>query len=208
VWTEGVIVEQVINAKLDHVTVAAPYKTALTAGQVLQVGVAHNPFFGFYESAVAFPVTDHVTGGTIQVKAVDWLRRVKAGTITTTPQTLATIDEDVTMHYVILSRELMMEEIRAREFVDAPSRQTCIYASENLAEAKKWNATLGGAGSVCELTCTGTIHVADSRLLLTDSEPLSVTRDRARQYWRGDISSNPYMETLFVGDVTVTGFGF
>lgn len=201
------MVERVTNAKLYHVTNTAPYKTALTKGQVLHVGQAHNPFFGFYETAIEYPITDHVTGGIVQVKAVEWLKRVKAGTIAPASiQMLAHIAQDVTMHYVILSRELIMEEIRSKEFADEPSRQTCLYTAETLTEAKKWNATLGGVGTVCELTCTGTVCRADSRLLLTDSEPLSVTRDRARQYWRGDLGSNPYMETLFVGDITVTGF--
>lgn len=57
------------------------------------------------------------------------------------------------------------------------------------------------------MTCTGIIHRADARLLLGDSEPLSVTKERARRYWRGEIGQDPEMETLFVGDAVITGFG-
>lgn len=60
---------------------------------------------------------------------------------------------------------------------------------------------------ICELTCTGTIQRADASLLLGDSEPLLETRDRARRYWRGETSASPEMETLFIGEATVTGFG-
>jgi hypothetical protein len=160
-------------------------------------------------SSVVEPfVTSPLTGDTIQVKAVEWLKRVRAGTIKPASlQTLAQIAQDVTMHYVILSRELIMEEIRTNEFSDAPSRQNCMYAAETLAEAQQWNAKLSNSGTVCELTCTGVTHRADSCLLLGDSEPLTVTRDRARQYWRGDVSSSPLMETLFVGEAKVTTFG-
>jgi hypothetical protein len=202
------MVKQVTKKKFYHVTVAAPYKTPLVAGQTIKVGGNHNPFFGFYENAIQYPVIDHLTGTTFQVKAVEWLKRVKAGTINpASPQVLAQIAQNVAMHYVILSRELIMEEIRAKSFPDAPSRHTCIYAGETMAEAQQWNGKLGGAGTICELTCTGTIHRADSCLLLSDSEPLSVTRDRANQYWSGEASPAPLMETLFIGDAKVTGFG-
>jgi len=170
-------------------------------------GHADNPFFRFYESAREYPVTEN--GATIQVKAVAWLKRVKAGTILpASPQVLVNIAAEVTEHYVMLARELIMEELRVSEFnSEPPSRQKCLYAAETLEEARLWNATLGGAGTICELTCSGTTHCADSRLLLADSEPLSVTRDRARQYWRGEVGSNPYMETLFAGEATITDFG-
>jgi hypothetical protein len=57
------------------------------------------------------------------------------------------------------------------------------------------------------LTCTGTIHKADSRLMVKVSEPLSATRKKAQAYWRGECSADPRMETLFVGDAEVTGLG-
>jgi hypothetical protein len=201
------MVEQVKDRKLFHVTVAAPYKTLLTANQIIKAGDAHNPFFGFYETARAYPITEN--GASVQVKAVEWLKRVRAGTLLpASQQILASIAAEVTEHYVMLAGELIMEELRVSEFGSKPpSWQTCLYTAETLAEARLWNTTLGGAGTICELTCSGTAHRADSRLLLADSEPLSVTRDRARQYWRGEIGSNPYMEMLFVGEAKVTGFG-
>jgi hypothetical protein len=50
----------------------------------------------------------------------------------------------------------------------------------------------------------GNRHRADARLLVGDSEPLSKTVERGRTYWRGELSSSPELETLFVGDAVVT----
>jgi hypothetical protein len=203
------MVEQVKDRKLYHVTVSKPYKQAFNANQVVHMGGTDNPFFAFYEGAREYPITDTNTGQTIQVKAVTWLKRVKAGTIQPhSQQILAAIAAEVTEHYVMLARELIMEELRITEFnSEPPSRQRCLYACDTVEEAKYWNGRIGDNGAVCELTCTGTIHRADARLLLGDSEPLSVTRDRARKYWRGEAGDDPKWETLFVGDATVTGFG-
>ena len=195
------MLENVSDRKLYHVTVTKPYKQALVANQKILAGSEYNPFFRFYEGVIEYPVTHN--GGTIQVKAVAWLRRVHEKAIATNPEILASIAYDVTRHYVMLCRELIMEEVRKEEFsANPPSRQRCLYLCDSLEEARYWKGRLGG-GTVCELMCTGTLHRADARLLLADSEPLSVTRDRARAYWRGEKGDNPEMETLFVGDATV-----
>jgi hypothetical protein len=199
------MVEQVKDRKLYHVTLTKPYKQAFTANQVVRVGEAYNPFFGFYEGSREYPVTQ-ADGSVLQVKAVAFLRQARDGLINS-PQ-LPTIATEVATHYVMLCRELLMEEIRRGEFNDKPpSRQRCLYGCDTLEEARYWNERIGENGTICELTCTGSIHRADARLLLGDSEPLSVTKDRARAYWRGEAGQNPEFETLFVGDATVTGFG-
>jgi hypothetical protein len=200
------MVEQVQDRKLFHVTVTKPYKQQFTANQIVHVGAGYNPFFQFYEGSREYPITHN--GATVNVKAVAWLRQVRDGIINTTPDILARIGTDVAMHYVMLCRELIMEEIRRDEFNDEPpSRQCCLYACDSLVEAQYWNKRIGDNGVICELTCTGTIHRADAKLLLGDSEPLSVTKDRARAYWRGEAGDDPEWETLFVGDAKVTASG-
>lgn len=82
-----------------------------------------------------------------------------------------------------------------------------LYLSETAEEARSSLPLLGGKGAVCELTCTGIIHRADSRLMVKASEPLSVTMEKTRAYWRGESSADPRVETLFVGDAEVTGCG-
>lgn len=202
------MVEMVKDYKLYHVTVTKPYKRAFAANQTVCAGNSYNPFFQFYENAREYCVTNRSTGAIIPVKAVAWLRQVQEGNIQVPPEALANNALEVARHYVMLCRELLMEEIRREEFNgDPPSRQRCLYACETVAEAQFWNRRIGGGGTICELTCSGIIHRADASLLLGDSEPLSVTKERARQYWRGEIGQNPEMETLFVGEAVITGFG-
>ena len=197
--------EAIESKKLYHVTVGTLYKAALTANQVLNIGASVNPYFGFYENAREYPITEN--GNVVHVKALAWLKHVRAGTINpASTQILATIAAEVAQHYVMLARELIMEELRISEFQeDPPSRQRCLYVAETIEGARRWKTMVGG-GTICELTCTGSAHRADANLLLEDSEPLSVTRDRARRYWRGEIGADPLLETLFVGKATVTAF--
>jgi hypothetical protein len=202
------MVEAISNRKLYHVTVANNYKRALTMGQQITAGQAINPFFAFYEGVIEFPVTDGDTGATMQINAITWLKRVREGTIRTSHEILATLAFEISDHYIMLCRELLMEEIRRAEFnSNPPSRQCCLFLCESPEEARLWNPLVGGSGAICELTCTGMIHRADSRLLLRESEPLSVTKDRARAYWRGDSSNAPRLETLFAGKAIVSAIG-
>lgn len=198
------MVEQVKNRKLFHLTETKPYKQAFVAGQKVTVGQEYTPFFGFYEGEQAY----WIDGGTVKVKAVEFLKRVRDKTIFIAPDEFARIAAEVATHYVMLCREIIMEEIRRDEFNgEPPSRQRCLYACDTLDEARFWKQFVGQGSSVCKLTCTGTIHRADASWLLGDSEPLSVTKDRARKYWRGEAGANPQWETLFVGDAVVSGFG-
>ncbi|MCP3475842.1 DUF2441 domain-containing protein [Bradyrhizobium sp. CCGUVB1N3] len=200
--------EQVENRKLYQVTVTNNYKRAFVPGEVIDIGTEHNPFFKFYETTLEYPIADGRTGAQINVNAVDWLHRVRTGNILTSYEMLADKAFEVSQHYMMLARELIMEQIRLDEFDGKPpSRQSCLYLSETLDEARAWIPLLGGQGAVCELTCTGVIHRADSRLMVKVSEPLSVTKDKARAYWRGEASADPRMETLFVGRAIVTSIG-
>jgi hypothetical protein len=202
------MVEKIQNKKPYQVTVTNGYKQAFVAGQSVDVGVEHNPFFKFYEATLEFPVTNGDTGATENVNAVDWLFRVRDKTILTSYEMLAAKAVEVSQHYMMLARELILEQICLGEFGgEPPSRQTCLYLAETIEEARAWIPLLGGQGAVCELICTGTIHRADSRLMVKVSEPLSVTRDKARAYWRGEASADPRMETLFNGKATVSAVG-
>jgi hypothetical protein len=197
--------EPIKNRKLFHLTETKPYKQAFVVNQVVQVGDAYTPFFGFYEGSRAYPVTQQ-DGCTVQVAAVKFLKQVWAGNINC--PNLPAIAAEVASHYVMLCRELIMEDVRISEFgSEPPSRQRCLYACETIEEARHWKQFVGQGSTICELSCTGTIHRADASLLLGDSEPLSVTKDRARKYWRGETGVTPQWETLFTGEAKVTGLG-
>lgn len=188
-----------------HLTETKPYKQAFVLAQVVKIGEGFTPFFGFYEGSRTYPVTIE-NGSTVQVPAVKFLKQVQAGNINC--PTLPTVAAEVAQHYVMLCRELIMEEIRLAKFNgEPPSRQRCLYACENVEKARYWKQFVGADSTICELTCTGTIHRADASLLLGDSEPLSVTRERARRYWRGDAGESPQWETLFEGEAKVTAIG-
>jgi len=202
------MVEKIHDRKFYQVSLTNNYKRAFALNQKITAGSEHNPFFKFYEKALEYPTTDGQTGILIQVNAVEWLHRVRAKTILTSYEILAEKAFEVSQHYMMLARELIMEQIRIEEFGGAPpSRQTCLFLSETIEEARTWIPLLGGRGAVCELLCTGNIHRVDSRLMVKVSEPLSTTKDRARAYWRGEVSADSRPETLFEGDAAVSAIG-
>jgi hypothetical protein len=204
----GEMVETISDQKLYQVTITNNYKQAFVSSQTISAGIDYNPFFRFYETTMEYPITDGQTGALVNVNAVDWLSRVRAKTILTTYEILAQKAFEVSQHYMMLARELLMEQIRLEEFGgEPPSRQTCLYLSDTIEDARTWIPLLGGQGAVCELICTGTIHRADSRLMVKASEPLSVTKGKARAYWRGEVSADPRIEILFAGDAIVSAVG-
>lgn len=111
---------------------------------------------------------------------------------------------EVAQHYLMLARELIMEEVRLRVAPAAPSRKTCLWASESEDGARFWLKRLGGEGGrLLKLNVEGAWHAADANLLLGDSEPLSETYARAEKYWHGDVSLSSEPELLIAGDVEV-----
>ena len=146
----------------------------------------------------------------LRFKARAFSIHARDGKLQTDQFRLAEIAAEVATHFAMLVRELVMEEVRKEVHPEAPSRQRCLYLCDSLEEARYWNKVLGdqgNVGSICSSLCNGVSHRADTGLLLGDSEPLSVTRERATRYWRGEAGDKPEWETLFVGDAVVTGVG-
>ncbi len=173
----------------------------LTDGYEFIVGDTHNPFFGFYEGEITIPINTQT--GVIPVKALRFLREVSRGNITPAPDFVHRAHH-IAQHYLMLARELIMEEVRKEIQPEAPSRQSCLWVVESLDEARHWKQRIQNPQTqIVELTLNGIIQRVDAALLLGDSEPLTVTYDRARQYWRGNISTTPELEVLFKGQVRV-----
>jgi Protein of unknown function (DUF2441) len=103
----------------------------------------------------------------------------------------------------MLARELIMEDVRREIACNAPSRKSCLWGANSFEEAESWKMRLGGACRIARLNVSGTIHRADAAHLLSDSESLALTYERAHAYWRGEISAAPEVETLFSGLATV-----
>ena len=200
------MVEKVEEKVLYHRTVTRSYKKAFEAGQGVTIGNAHNPFFGFYDTPRTYPLM-HRDRSIEQISPIAFLKNVQAGNIK--PSNLARDASEIAQHYYLLSREILMEYIRVTEFAGLPpSRQVCLFTCDTLQEAKAWDKKMSKdsdeEGVLCELTCTGTIFRADASWLRVESDGLSMLIACARAYWRGDVSDHPQMETLFVGDATVT----
>ncbi len=193
--------EVVKDRECFHVTRPLPYNnhSPLESGAIVYVGAEHNPFFGFYEKVRAYPVT--TVDGQVMCPAIKFLKSVRDGTISGPNFTQVAVE--VAEHYVMLCRELIMEQVRKEAAPNAPSRQTCLWLADTVDEARAWHARLGGTGAIARLRLNGTIHRADASLLLGDSEPLTETYARARKYWLGEQSNAPELETLFSGTAKI-----
>ena len=193
--------QAVSDFRLFHVTRQITYNShpPLTVGADVQVGKATNPFFGFYENARTYMVG--LPTGYVRYGAIHFLKEVQAGRVRS--DQLPAVAVEVAQHYVMLTRELIMEEVRREVAPLAPSRQRCLWAAADLTLARHWKNRLGGDARILEIAVKGTVFHADANLLLGDSEPLSVTYDRARRYWRGESGDAPDPEVLVAGRVTV-----
>ena len=193
--------QAVSDFRLFHVTRKLAYNghQPLTVGAEVEVGEATNPFFGFYEHARTYSVT--LPTGPVPYRAVHFLKEVQAGRGRSDQLPAGGVEG--AQHYVMLPRELIMEEVRREVAPLAPSRQRCLWAAADLDLARQWKARLGGDARILGIAVTGTVFQADASLLLGDSEPLSVTYDRARRYWRGESGDAPEPEVLVAGRITV-----
>ncbi|MGB9151816.1 MAG: DUF2441 domain-containing protein [Alphaproteobacteria bacterium] len=198
------MVETVADREFFHITrdVAHNQHAPLMIGSTLEIGNRPNPFFGFYESVRSYSVTTPTE--VVQVPAIKFLKSISRGEINC--PTLPKIAADVAEHYLLLAREIIMEQVRREIAPDAPSRQTCLWLTDTIEAARVWQVRLGGSYRIARLRVHGVIQRVDAAHLLGDSEPLSKTYDRARLYWEGHHSANPEAETLFAGSAEVVEF--
>lgn len=114
------MVEIVQGKRLYQVTVTNNYKVAFVAGQTVQVGRYQNPFFKFYELTMEYPIIDSQMGTTVMLNCVELIHRVRNKTVQTSYDVLAEKAFEVSQHYMMLARELVMEQIRVEEFDGRP----------------------------------------------------------------------------------------
>lgn len=168
----------------------------LAVGQTIEIGNVHNAFFGYYERPLNYVVHGN-NGNTMTMKAIHYLNAFKQGAIQGAD--LPGHAHGIALHYLMLARELIMEEVRKEICPDAPSRQSCLWLAPTIEGARRWQGIIGANSVIYEIQAIGNLHRADANLLLSDSEALSVTYDRARRCWRGEVSENPNMEVLLRG---------
>ena len=101
--------ETIVDGEFFHVTRDVHYNQhpPLAIGTLLKVGGKSNPFFGFYEGVLRYPVT---TGTEVeQIPAIKFLKRVLNGEVNCPG--LPQIAVDVAQHYLKLAREIIMEQV-------------------------------------------------------------------------------------------------
>lgn len=196
------MVEAVADFEMFHVAQTVGYNRnpPMQVGQVLKIGLQHNPFFAYYETPPMFSVRTN-DGSAHSLNPVHWLENVRLGNVT--PDNLPYAAHEIAKHFQTLSRELIMELSRLEHQPAAPSRQFCLWVSDTADLRSHWHGRLDGVKAMVRLIGTGTIHRADAALLTGDAEPMSVTVDKARRYWLGESSEKPEPEILFVGTAEV-----
>jgi len=174
-------------------------------GAVIEIGKESCPFFNIYETwQRTYPVRNTNTGQIRQVPAMEFLNGAREGAIT--PDNLAQTAYETAQHFLMLARELLWETVRLNEFPDAPSWQRCIWLTRTLGQARDWIKVLKFQPStywIVKLAATGRALDTDGRLLASDSEALPAWYEKARAYWRGEMTADPWSEVIFDGEIKV-----
>lgn len=108
----------------------------------------------------------------------------------------------------MITRELVLENIRLKEFPNYPSRLECLYCVETYEDAIKWIAPLKRMDKlnpplqIVKLKAKGKLFKGDGNLMLRNTLSINSKIDMARKYWNAETNSNN-KELLFVGDVEV-----
>ena len=172
----------------------------LAPGATLEIGTTINPFYGFFLNHTRVYGYENLDGSQFEATPVQFIKWRRDGLIDVPEQRFSEVAFESVRHFVFLAREIIMEDVRREIAPDAPSRQRCMWAtSEDM--RPYWSERLDGVMASIEVD--GIVHKADASFLLGDSEPLSVTYERARCYWRGDSGERPQWEYLIEGTVRV-----
>ncbi len=180
----------------------SPYDQ-LNVGEQVDVGGASNPFFRLFETQrVSYTVTGD-DGNDMEVPGIAFLSAAREGIIT--PGDLAATADEVSRHFMKYVRELIWEDVRRKEFPHLPSRQRCMWLIPNLDGVKFWLRRMGVEQrfQVLKVQIQGRVHKASESYLLTDSEPMEETIQKARQYWLGVVEQTETEEIIFEGRMRV-----
>lgn len=152
-------------------------KNSFEIGKIYHIGKNYNPFFAFYE-------------------------KYSPGSISINTKMNEVLFES--MKYI---RERIYEDVRLEVNPNLPSRMNCLWVlPDSFLETRLnyWSHQTGSKKLV-KLSCTGVIHRADQRFLITEPFNLPLQRYMANKYWSGEImeESNKIEneEILFTGAV-------
>lgn len=173
-------------------------------GDTIEIGRKVNPYFSFMESERKTYTVRMFDLTTQKLSGKQLLNAVCSGQASCL--NVAEIALDIVDHLVTYVREIIWEDIRKSEFPHLPSRQRCIWLIADVEGLKFWLQNLDLEEQVFQILkvkVEGKLHIANDEHLLTDSEPMLKTIERARQYWSGSKDNATSREILFEGNLTV-----
>jgi hypothetical protein len=97
-------------------------------------------------------------------------------------------------------RELVFEDVRAREFPYRPSRTNCFWALPPQEEiALIWLQRMRNPkGTLCLVEPEGTVHAVDAKLVRIGCYSLEELRARSRAYWKGADPDTPLKDVEYL----------
>ena len=110
--------------------------------------------------------------------------------------------------YGVALNETIFERVRKEEFVDRPSRFTCVFVFPNAAIARNFLATdqTRKADLLYEVELVNpdaNKFDADMSLVNRNEQNVSIIDQAARRYWRGEISDPMKGEVLADSDIRI-----
>lgn len=117
---------------------------------------------------------------------------------------------DLEHHVCVALRELAMEEVRKSEFPQYPSRLSCLYVSETLAESVQWADYFVNLGrptfQIVKVKVTGKRFIGDATKCFDGTLSIEENRILAKRYWENteNPSGKPSIKEFLVsGDIEV-----
>jgi len=140
-------------------------------GQVYEFGHSINGFYGIYDTSPELPLCDD-------------LNHLK----------------NVATYYWKFLRETVIEEVRLDNFSNYPSRQTCLFVTDDK-HVNDWIQHLKYANiEIYKMKLSGKLHKCDATLIDIHPNNKIVVRELAEKYWGGEITQNSNkVEYLFEG---------
>ena len=107
-------------------------------------------------------------------------------------------------HTAIALRELALEEVRAQQYPDYPSRMACLYASETLEAAEKWASFFQKIArptySIVRVETLGRIFVADASKIFEGQVDHRANLRLAQAYWQSGSETENAVKEILIGD--------
>lgn len=187
---------------LNHTSNNSPYK-ALSTGDCFTVGAEINPYFKWLKEHS--PTKIHIEKG---VRREDGPRcywdKIINKTVTDA-KFLSYLYHEV-RHLTSCYQELILENIREKEFSQLPSRQSCLWLIPDNKECLQfWCRKISSKSQVLRLKVNGIVHYANESFLKNEYLSIDHMEYFARKYWSGE-NTQPLtnsVEVLFTGEAEV-----